>query len=259
MKWFAAILVAGVSAQAMADTVVHVRSGHGDAEKVSIQGDWARMDGLEDRGEYILGNLASGVMYVVMPGERKILELKSNGKSKSSSASIDAQFKKVAKGPEIAGYSTDEYELVANGQKCGKTWISEAAGDIKDVKRLLAVMDQFDPEAMMPEGMGGMMQGHMNPCDRAQLMTQLHVAKLGMPMKSVDETGRVEQEVVGIDKDAKLDAKLFQLPAGYQRTTPSAMINDAMSQMQEMMKNVTPEQRQMMEQMMQQFGGQMPQ
>lgn len=258
MKWFAAILVAGVSVQAMADTVVNVRSGQGAAERVSIQGDWARMDGLEEKGEYILGNLTNGVMYVVMPSEKKILELKSNGKSSKKSSDINAQFKKVAKGPDIAGYATDEYELVANGQKCGKTWISKKAGEIKDVKKLLAVMDQFDPEAMMPEGMGGMMQGQMNPCDRAQLMTQLHVAKLGMPMKSVDESGRVEQEVVGIDKNAKLDASLFELPAGYQRTTPSAMINDAMSQMQEMMKNVTPEQRQMMEQMMQQFGGQIP-
>lgn len=258
MKWILTACVASLSVSAVADTVVDVRSGDRQGERISIQGDWVRMDGFSGENEYVLGDLNSGNVYVVMPGEKTILELHSKGKNGAASGVANVKLQKLGSGPEIAGFDTTEYELMAGGQSCGKALISAKAGAIADVQRLLKGMAQFDPGAMMPEGMGAMVESRMDVCDKAQLASQKEITKLGMPMKSLDQQGQVEQEVTAINTQASLAADLFKLPQGYQRTTPGAMINDAMSQMQEMMKNVSPEERQMMEQMMKNFGAQIP-
>ncbi|MGV6859122.1 MAG: hypothetical protein ACWA5X_09120 [bacterium] len=239
-----------------ADTVVTVNEGGGHTSKVSIKGDWVRIGG-EGRQEYMIGDLKNGVMYAVVPAEKQIMELKGNGK-KTAALGMKAELKKRGDGPKIAEYSTVEYELLANGQSCGKTYISSKAGKIKDVKKLLQVMDKLNPESIMPEGMGAMMQGMMSPCAKASAETMNEAAALGMPLKTLNASGGVENEVVSINESVKLDDKLFELPEGYKRSTPESMMQDAMKQMQEAMKNIPPEQQQMMQQMMQQFGGGMP-
>lgn len=257
MKWILATCIAGLCTQVMADTVVNVRGSEGGAEKISIRGDWIRMDGLSGDGEYVLGDVGSGLVYVVMPRKKSILELKNN-KGKAVAKRPQTEVKKLGKGPSVAGFDTTEYQLQVNGENCGKALLSSEAAQLSDVKKLLTALDQFNPESMMPEGMGDMMTSQIAACDRAKIAAQGQIAALGMPMKTVDAKGAVEQEIVSINAQVTLPQSLFTLPAGYQRTSPGAIINDAMSQMQEMMKNVSPEQKLQMEQLMKQFGGQLP-
>ncbi len=255
----ASLMVAGVvsvTSAAWADTVVKVKEGRGETSKVSIKGDWARIDP-QGESEYLIGDLKNGIMYAVVPKEKMIMELKSSGK-KTEYPGIKAELKKRGKGPKVAGFATEEYELLANGQSCGKTYVSAKAGEKEDLKKLLEIMDKLNPDSMMPEGMGAMMQGMMNPCAKASILTMPQASKLGMPLKTVNANGGVDNEVLSIDDSAKLDSAIFKLPEGYRRTTPGDMMQDAMKQMQEAMKNIPPEQQQMMQQMMQQLGGGMP-
>lgn len=105
--------------------------------------------------------------------------------------------------------------------------------------------------------------------DRAAMAKALKDAGAdGLPLKSTILTGggtQVTMEVVSVQKKA-LPASTFQIPAGYTRSVASpipggvsgAQSDEAKQRMQEALKNVSPEQRAKIEQMMKQrqTGGQ---
>jgi len=113
----------------------------------------------------------------------------------------------------------------------------------------------------MPEEM---VQGYQAPDSCAMAKKQLDeekFAELGFPMKSLDSTGKVKYEIVSIDEDARLKSGLFNLPEDYTRTTMKQMMEGMRKEMEgemdkinEMMKDMSPEERAKMEQMMKQFG-----
>ena len=99
--------------------------------------------------------------------------------------------------------------------------------------------------------MGAVAQSMMDPCDLASQSFDDQLPKLGMPLKSIDASGNVETEIVDIDTRAKLDKKLFTLPADYRRTSLEEEMGNAMKEMQQMMQQMPPEMQQMMQQMLQ--------
>lgn len=85
----------------------------------------------------------------------------------------------------------------------------------------------------------------------------------GMPIRSITSIGegKVTTEVVKVDKK-KLPASLFEIPAGYTESAGGMMggmsgpkAEEARKKMQDAMKNMTPEQRQMIEKAMKQRSG----
>jgi hypothetical protein len=109
--------------------------------------------------------------------------------------------------------------------------------------------------------------------DEAMLKALKDAGADGIPLKSVGSTGdggKVTMEVVKVDKKS-LPASTFELPAGYTKSDGGMMdmlggmsgpqadaakknMDDARQRMQDALKNVSPEQREMIEKMMKQRG-----
>jgi hypothetical protein len=109
--------------------------------------------------------------------------------------------------------------------------------------------------------------------DEAMLKALKDAGADGMPLKSVASTadgGKVTMEVVKVDKKS-LPASTFEIPAGYTKSDSSMMdmlggmsgpqadgakkdMDEARQKMQDALKNMSPEQREMIEKMMKQRG-----
>jgi len=105
-------------------------------------------------------------------------------------------------------------------------------------------------------------RAHRDPCETARIqLGDEKISKLGFPMKILDPKGETINEVVSIDTRPKLDGKLFELPKDYSRTTVKEMMEgmrkemeSAREKIEQMMKDMSPEERAQMQQMMKQFG-----
>ncbi len=264
MRLLLATVLVSFSLTALGSTVIESKDANGEVSKISIDGEWARFDGAEgDKDGYMLVNSKAQKFYMVVPAERTIVEFSADKNKKNKKQKVDVNIKELGNGPKVAGYATREYELTANGKRCGSVLFSKQAAGIKDVSKLMSTIGALDPEAFMPEEMLQGFQNAADPCDMAEMqLEEQELVKLGFPMKSLDPKGKTENEVVSIDEKAKLKPGLFDLPNDYSRTTVKQMMEGmrkemegAMDKIKEMMKEMSPEERAKMEQMMKQFGG----
>ncbi len=252
------------SLAAFGSTVIESKDAEGGISKISIDGDWTRFDSVEGgRDGYMLVNTKAQKFYMVVPAERAIIEFSANeNKKNTEKQKVDIDIEDVGNGPKVAGYATRKYELTANGKQCGSVLLSKQAAKVEDINRLLSAMGGLNPEAFMPEEMLQGLQSMADPCDLAEMqLEEKDLVKRGFPMKSLDSKGETENEVVSIDENAELKPELFDLPEDYTRTTVKEMMEGmrkemegAMDKLNEMMKDMYPEERAKMEQMMKQFG-----
>ena len=262
MRLLLATLLTAFTLTALADTVIESREPGGKTGRISISGDWVRFDDAGGGGEgYMLMNAKQRRFYVVVPGERTIIEFGSKPYKKGEQPAVE--FRDGGNGPRIAGYATRKYELLVGGESCGQRFYSTQAAEIADLRSLLSAIGGFNPEAFMPEEMVQGFRDRTNPCDMAELrLDEKERAKLGFPMKRLDPEGNIESEVVSITRNASLKDGLFDLPQGYARTSVKEMMEgmrremeNNREQIERMLKEMSPEERTRLEQMMKQFGG----
>ncbi len=265
MRLLLTTVLVSFSLTAFGGTVIESREAGGGSSKISIDGNWVRFDRAEgDKSGYLLVNSKAKKFYMIVPAERTIIEFSADKKGKNTAVrKVNAQIEEVGAGPKVVGYATRKYELTANGEKCGSMLVSKQAAKIGDIEKLLSATGSLDPEAFMPEEMLRGLQGMADSCDMAEMqLGEQELAKLGLPMKSLDSEGKMKHEVVSIDEKAKLKSELFELPKDYTRTTVKQMMEGmrkemegSMDKLNEMMKEMSPEERAKMKQMMKQFGG----
>ncbi len=244
---------------AFGGTVIETKGSGGEIGKITIDGDWARIDDVKRDGSgYLLVDAKRQKFYMVVPDEHTIIEFSKGNKKRRQE--VEAEFKAVGEGPEIAGYPTRKYELSADGKRCGVVMVSEDVAKIGDVRHLLSVLGSFSPDAFLPEEMSHTLRQMANPCDLAEVQLDEKLTGQVFPMKSVDADGKTRNEVTSIVENAKVDSKLFELPKEYTKTTVKQMMQgmrkemeNAMDKINEMMKDMSPEERARMEQMMKQF------
>jgi hypothetical protein len=237
------LLLLGTTLPALADTVIKTRS-YGDGEdKVMIHGDWARMESAGE-SDYQLFNLKTGQIHMINKEEKTIMDfdLNKSGKAAKTPATVKVVIKKQGKGPKVAGYPTVKYVVTANGQTCGTEFISAKAVRNKDIKKLMHASTKLvNLDSLMPQGMAAAVHAMQDPCDIAEQDLMQKADSLGIPLKSIDSDGSVESETTSIDTHAKLDPKLFQMPADYRHTTMQQEMGKAMNEMQQMMQSIPPE------------------
>ncbi len=264
MRLLLTTVLVSFSLTAFGGTVIESREAGGGGSKISIDGDWVRFDRAEgDKNGYLLVNSKAQKFYMIVPVERTIIEFSADKKGKNTTRQkVDARIEEVGAGPKVAGYATRKYQLTANGEQCGSILVSKQAAKIRDIEKLLSALGSLDPEAFMPEEMLRGLQGMADPCDLAEMQLREHeLVKLGLPVRSLDPEGKMKHEVISIDEKAKLKSELFELPKDYTRTTVKQMMEGmrkemegSMDKLNEMMKEMSPEERAKVEQMIKQFG-----
>lgn len=255
MKIIVTFLLCCLTPYVDADTEIKVVADGGQTQVIKIQGDWLRAEQEVANEDYLIADLNQGMIYAVLPQQQKIIEISSTTDSPTNS-DLNAELRLEGDGPVIAGYKTQQYSLLANKQPCGSTFISEGAAQNKDISNMLNAMANLNVESMIPAGMKMLVQGMMDPCAKAGFRVMKQTTQLGFPVKVIDEKGRSAYELISIDDTVKLDSKIFTLPVDYVHTTPQKMINDSV---QKAMKQISPEQQKMIEEMLRQMGEQMQQ
>lgn len=209
-------------------------------------------------------------MKLIVHPQRSVLDMSSltqhSGNTPAESNRVKTSTRKLGKGPRIAGYDTVEYGLYAGKQYCGSVFISEKVmQDLKLKSLAQSMMQMQDNLEMHMSQLTGMSPGMFNdPCEAAELAGDKQLMTLGFPLKSIDRDKQVTSLVTHIDRQAKLPANAFAIPAGYTQTTPEQMAQQSTQEMQPQMmqmqqemeramKDMPPEMRQMLQQQMQQF------
>lgn len=243
------LLVLCLPLTAMAAAMIESRDGQGQASRIYIEGDKARMEMLEEQG-YMVLDVKNNSMKAVIPQQRTVMDMSDllAEDGKAGTRSVNSQNKSSGPGPKIAGYQTRQYDIFADGQYCGSSFVSvQAMHDLKLEKfaRALQTMSNQVQDKITDMGINAMVQ----PCEQAAMQLSDQLQEMGFPLRVIDKDKRLLNEVTRISRNAKLPANAFAIPADYQVTNPNRMMQDAMKQMpqmQEMMKNMPPEAMEMM-------------
>lgn len=243
-----------------AAVLIQSRDGNNQTTSIFIEDNKARIE-MPNREGYVVMDVANKTMKAVIHRHRSIMDMSDflkNNTNSSPTRYIDTYTKTMGLGPTIVGYETEQYGLYANDNYCGSLYVSvEAMRDmgVKKFARLFIDM-QKNMQAKISQLTGGMDVMTEDPCTVAKAKASLKLRDLGFPLKSIDQNKRLESVIINVNKKARLPANAFLIPADYNVTNPSKIMNDAMPQMQHMMKNMTPEMREMMRQQMRQMQGQ---
>lgn len=219
-----AVGLAGMLAlPAMAATLVEYRDGEDEPPtQMWIDGTTARFESPGQPGQYTVFDMKTGKSYGVDSNKRQIVEFDFGGETDEprQAPDFDIGLEDQGDGPTIAGYPTRHYLLVAEGEICAEYFLSKQAmkdAGLQAFTRALASMVQVDLED--PE-----------PCDVADDQMSERYLDYGLPLREVDAEGELETEIVRIQRNAKLPAGGFSLPATYKRLTMEEFIQQQMNQ-----------------------------
>lgn len=99
------------------------------------------------------------------------------------------------------------------------------------------------------------MSGIMSVCDQANMQLADVIESSGVPMRVIDQNGKLESEVLAVDTNKKFAASHYALPSGMKVVDMSDKMNQATQETQQMMEDM-PNMGELMKQI-QQGGGQM--
>jgi hypothetical protein len=205
----------------------------GRTERLTVSEDHARVD-TERKGFYTLVDLKNNKIFLIHTEKKEIVE-----RSLKAPASAELpegmplppetpvkgiELVEKEAGPEIAGYATKHYQIIADGEVCADSYLSAAAAEVSHLKGFLKAMEDM---SMPPKEM----ITRMPACTQAQLKMKTEFFEKGLPLRSVSKEGTVTYEIKSIKTDVDVPADTFELPVGYKVLTEEEM----RKQMQEMM------------------------
>jgi hypothetical protein len=198
---------------AQAATLIEVKTAEGQAN-VYRDGTRSRMD--TANGSYMLVDSQAETMFVVMPKERRVMDMSQMLKTAPPAGKggpVKVIFKKEGSGPRIAGYKTTQYRYAADGKVCGTVLASEQALEDSGLQEAFDTMQRMGARA---DAIIMAFNAHTDPCQRVATRFSDHAQKIGIPMRITLGNDQLVSEIVRIEKDARLPPDAFAIPAGYQ-------------------------------------------
>ncbi len=254
LRIISAIILSIAVTSLFADLRVTLKSGGGQISTITTNGQKARMDDPQDPS-YVVANYASGQFNVVNLQEQEVLVMSSADMpvtSEVSASSVDIRLEKRSKGPTIAGYKTREYALTANGRHCATIFGSKKMLKKAGISGLFEFMGRMQQQS---HKMMGAYRGTMDVCTQATQQLSQSYQTTGAPLRLLDETGKLESEVIKIKTDEKTKPGYYSIPAGFNVIIMKDKMNAASQQSQQMMEQMGGNMPDMNE-LMQQFQGQ---
>lgn len=262
MKIFISLTLAGLFllSSVFADIRVDINNGKGGNSSFSSNGKVVRMDDADQPG-YMLIDLKTSQFKMVDTTSREVIDMSGmmppmSGAMPPSVPAVTINLKNTGSGPDIAGYPTQRYLVIANGTNCGTIFGSKKALQEKGMQSLLDAMKQLSQQA---NKMSRQFRTMRSVCEQADFENASTFQKTGAPMRIVDENGQIDSEVSKIDSNAQHPAGHYDTPKGFRVTSMQGKMNQAMQQNQRMQRQMPqgmPDMNQIMQQMQQ--GGGMP-
>ena len=210
-------------------TLVESVDQDGETVVTRFEGGNVRADTAQP-GTYVLFDLKKEKAYLVDGSEHMVMDLSSQmwGQKQDMDAVTTkqpmARLVEQGKGPTIAGYPTVHYKVMVGDEYCGDEYLSSGAMKETDMQEFGEVMSRMAKQRQHSLGsMANMMQ---DPCDAADLTLYDEYLKHGMPLRSVDKDGTVDNEIKRIETNLSISSDTFKLPRDY----PVMSMEDMMRQ-----------------------------
>lgn len=231
------VVMVSVTPTSWAATIVERRDTRGDKQKIIMEKQQARIETSNPKF-YTLIDLEKGKAYMVNADEQQIMTMNIVGTPPKPPQDmpplpklpdIKAELIKKGQGPEVAGYTTVNYQVIAEGKVCSENYFSLEAVKVPYVKAFLDAMYQMS-SSRKPKGLP------VHPCQQAHDELEAQSMKLGVPMKSVikgsgEKGDKVKYEIIRIQTDVKIPEDTFTLPKKYQLKTEAQMLEEQQARM----------------------------
>ncbi len=255
------LVLSWINNTAVAAIFIQMQDAHRQTTNIYIERNKARIELTGHRG-YIVLDLDNRMMKAVIHSHKTVLDMSEflkPGLYQQPAKYVDTYTKTMGLGPTVIGYETEEYGLYANDQYCGSIYVSVAAmrdmGVTKFARAFIELEKNMRTKLQALTGINS--RTAFTACEVSQLKANLKLRDIGFPLKSVGKNKRLVSIVTSVNKNAKLPANAFYIPPSYTEVDPSKLIQKTMQlippQMQEMIKNMTPEMRRQMQQQLQHY------
>jgi translation elongation factor P/translation initiation factor 5A len=231
--WYHRIIVGAVIVSVTptwAATIVERRDTRGDKQKIIMEKQHARIE-TSNSNFYTLIDLEKEKAYMVNADKKELMVMNivgtppqppANMPPLPKSAAVKAELVKQGKGPEIAGFTTVNYQVIADDKVCSENYFSSAAVKVPYIKAFIDAMYQMS-NSRKPKGLP------VHPCQQAHDDLEAQSMKLGVPMKSIikgrgKKGDKVRYEIISIQTDVKVPEDTFTLPKKYQLQTEAQML-----------------------------------
>lgn len=233
----ATLLGLSLTSAAQAALLMENKGPKGKVQKVYMDDAGVRMESGKP-GQYMLIQFADKKMYAVNSEQKQILDMSAKPPTPpkmpeapkqappQAEEEVKTELVKKGDGPEIAGFSTVHYQVMANGQVCSNEYLSADALQLPHIKTFMQTMQDLAAERKKQRGGMPFMRSH--PCVQATEEASAQYLKLGMPVRSTNPKDELRHELVSIQKDVAAPEGGFNLPQGYQMSTPFDMMKQAM-------------------------------
>ncbi len=214
----------------------------GPVMEMALQGQKMRMEAAnEGQLAVMIMDMKAQKMTVLMPEQKQFMVQALDGKAGKAKAKRKGALKKTGRSETIAGYKADEWVFEEGGRKATMWGTTELGAFV-----------------------GGFNAGPKGREAEVEVPAELR-DKGFFPLRMVMEKDGKEGKLEALEvKPGRLDASLFEVPKGYRKMAMPGMGGhsaddghghggmpaDARKQMEEAMKNMSPEERKMMEKMM---------
>ena len=260
MKKLLTLMLLIPSLSAMAADLIESRDGQGNRSTFYIEGDRAHIEMPQQQG-YMVLDVNNNSMKAVIHKQRAVMDMSdllASDAAGSSGQQVDADARSKGPGPKIAGYETKQYDIYANGQYCGSTFVSVNAVRDLGLKKFARAMQTMNSSIQNTvTGITGTgMNRLLGPCEQAEMQLSDRIQDIGFPLRFINQNRQLVSEVTKISRNVRLPANAFKIPADYRVMNPNKMMKDAMKQMpamQDMIKNMPPEAMEMMRKRMQEM------
>jgi hypothetical protein len=215
-----------------AATIVERRDTRGDKQKIIMEEQHARIE-TSNPNFYTLIDLGKKKAYMVNAERKELMVMAIVGTPLQpprdmppppKTSAVKAELIEKGKGPKIAGFTTVNYQVIADGKVCSENYFSSEAVKVPYVKAFIDAMYQMS-SSRKPQGLP------VHPCQQAHDELEAQSMKLGVPMKSIIKSGsekgdKVRYEIISIQTDVKVPADIFTLPKKYQLKTEAQMLEE---------------------------------
>lgn len=195
-----------------------------DTARVSIAGDWARIDH-DDWPIYMLIDLQHGHVYAISPSERQIVDLMTPPPPPSQHAAEaiakvgqpEARLERLGDGPTIAGFQTTRYRVSIDDTVCYDEYLALEPLQNPQIRRFVRALSR----ASQTEA-DTALEIAIDPstlCEAADNLVDDQYPTLGIPMRTVARDQSIIHRITAIRETDDFATNFFALPAGYRHLT----------------------------------------
>ena len=122
---------------------------------------------------------------------------------------ISIEFVPHGAGPVMLGFETELYLLKVNGEICNTEYLSKAA-ELTEIVAGMELLTEYKMASTFSS-----LPPELDLCFVADHLSYERYTKFGFPIKSNDQFGKVQFELLSVDKNTKKPLGSFKLPENY--------------------------------------------